>query len=157
LNKVSLSAIRFGDWAEIIPAQAEIQGQPRSDLPVILEVCGEVTSSVIGFADVGCMYLVRASHKPDSTVAWIGGCLWCQQELCATGLVAGLARNTCKVAVEVEFTSRVSRLQRIEVNILILDAHLETVFPIDLGKVIHNLESLADFVGGQVVVATQLI
>ena len=38
---------------------------------------------------------------------------------------------------------------------LILDAHLEAVLPINLGEVVGHLKGLADFVRGQEVVASQ--
>ena len=41
--------------------------------------------------------------------------------------------------------------------VLVLHAHFEAVLAVDLGEVIGDLKGLADFVGGQKVIAAEFI
>jgi hypothetical protein len=58
-------------------------------------------------------------------------------------------------AVEVEVATRVCRLQRVELDELRFNAHLEAVLAPDFREVVGELESLADFVRRQEAVAAQ--
>src|SRR5258708_18867922 len=56
----------------------------------------------------------------------------------------------------IELAMRPGRLQRVELLVLVFNAHLEAVLSVDLGEVIRDLEGLADFVRGQEGVASEL-
>ena len=64
--------------------------------------------------------------------------------------------NIREAAAVVELAVRPGRLQSIELHVLVFDAHLEAVPAVDLGEVIRDLKGLADFIGGQEVVASEL-
>ena len=63
--------------------------------------------------------------------------------------------NISEGAVLVEVATRPGRLQGGEVHVLIFKPSLEAVLAENLGKVVRNLEGLADFVRRQEVVAAQ--
>src|ERR1700733_2949704 len=101
------------------------------------------------------MNFIRAAHKIHATRNRRR--CWSQKQLRAPGLVAALSRNAGVVAVKVELTARVRRLQRVKVHGLVFNAHFEAVVPIDLRKVIGDLQRLADFIGWQEVIAAKFL
>ena len=113
----------------------------------------EVVLVIVGLVDVGGVYLVGASRIIDSIRN--GRRVRGQQELRDARRAAVIARNIGEVAVVVELTARPRRLQCRELYVLVFDAHLEAVLAVNLGEVVGDLEGLADFVGGQEVIAAQ--
>src|ERR1700733_13371070 len=152
-NEVGLAAVCLVNGSKVVPTQAEIESQRRSDLPVVLEVCREIGSFVVGFVDVGGAHIVRASGEIDS----IRNCSGCrgQNKLCDTRGAAVIARNICEAAVVVELAVRPGGLEGIEHYVLVFNAHFEAVSAVNLGKVVDDLSRLGGFVGRQEVVGAQ--
>jgi hypothetical protein len=69
-----------------------------------------------------------------------------QQELGASGIAVVFKRNIGEAAVKVEISSRIGRLQGVELDELGFNAHLEAVLAPDSREVVGQLEGLADFV-----------
>ena len=107
---------------------------------------------VVGLVDVRRVNL--DPNRPNSQCRWDGRSFPVAAELRDTGCTA-LAHNIGKGTVVVELTARPRRLKRGELYVLIFNAGLEVVLPVNLCEVIRDLESLADFVRGQEVVASQ--
>src|SRR5208337_1615424 len=136
-------------------------GQLGSHLPVVLEVGGEVDLFVVGLVDVGGVNAVGAAGKAKAIrigIASDGGRRGGrrQQHLGHSARGATRVRNIRKATIVLECTPRPGRLQGGKLHVLVLDAHLEAVFAVDLGEVVGDLDGCADFVRREEVVAAQI-
>src|ERR1700676_2617646 len=65
-DEVGLPAVLLVNRTEEVPTKTKVESQLRVDLPVVLEVRGEVDLLIVGLVDVRGVHLVRAARVIDS-------------------------------------------------------------------------------------------
>src|SRR5581483_2431721 len=120
--------------AEVVIANAHVQSHLRSQLPIVLEVEGEILLHVVGLVDVGGGKAVRATRVTVAigirvAVNRRGRRRGSQQELSDT-IHSSLGRYVSVNALVLEGAVRSHGLQGGELGILDREAHLEAMLAV---------------------------
>ena len=103
MYEVCLPPIRFRNRTEIIPANAQVQRQLRSNFPVILKVAGKIDPGVIGLIDIGRKNLVGPTDVTNPI--WHRRSNWSKQQLRTTRLISPLPRDAGIVSIEIKLAA----------------------------------------------------
>ena len=117
-DEVRLEAAGLGVRGEIIPPQAEIQSQPGSDLPIVLDVSAPIPAMVVGSGNIGSG---EAAHSSDIVTPPTVDGMGVNEQIANPVQVAVLVGNVSVLSVKAEVSTALRWLRDVALQIVDLE------------------------------------